>query len=142
MEHVKEPAKALAELYRVLAPDGRMLCTVPLFYEEHEAPFDFFRYTQFAHKCLFANAGFQIERIEWLEGFFGTCGYMFQAMSQYLPLRLKGSPIASLLASPFLIVVKLFSLFAAAIFYRLDIRWKVAHLGFPKNYVTVARKPI
>jgi hypothetical protein len=30
---------------------------------------------------------------------------------------------------------------AAAVFYRLDLRWKVTHLGFPKNYVIFAGKP-
>src|ERR1035438_6429096 len=31
LEHLKEPAKALSELYRVLAFGGRILCSVPLF---------------------------------------------------------------------------------------------------------------
>lgn len=48
------------------------MCAAPLFYEEHEQPYDFFRYTQFAHWLLFSQAGFQVERVEWLEGFFGT----------------------------------------------------------------------
>jgi len=45
LEHLKEPALALRELNRVLAPGGVLLCTVPLFYEEHEQPHDYFRYT-------------------------------------------------------------------------------------------------
>lgn len=141
MEHLKEPADALSELHRVLAPGGRILCTVPLFYEEHEQPFDFFRYTQFAHKYLFSDAGFDVERIEWLEGFFGTCGYMFEVTNLYLPTKFRGSIGIAVLATPFLFGVKMLSLFAAAVLYRLDLRWKVTHCGFPKNYVIVARKP-
>ena len=141
MEHLREPAKALSELYRVLAPGGRMICTVPLFYEEHEQPFDFFRYTQFAHQYLFTQAGFSIERVEWLEGFLGTCGYMLQVMHLYLPAKFQGAPPLAFLTTPFLVLVKAVSLFAAAVFYRLDLRWKVTHCGFPKNYVIFAKKP-
>jgi hypothetical protein len=125
----------------VLAPGGRIICTVPLFYEEHEQPFDFFRYTRFAHRYLFTQAGFEVERIEWLEGFFGTCGYMFQVMSRYLPARLQGARSIAFLATPFLVIIKTLSLFAAAVFYRLDLYFKVTHLGFPKNYVIFAAKP-
>lgn len=35
MEHLPEPRLVLAELFRVLKPDGRMIYTGPLFYEEH-----------------------------------------------------------------------------------------------------------
>ena len=141
MEHLKEPAKALSELYRVLVPGGRILCTVPFFYEEHEQPFDFFRFTRFAHKYIFSNAGFDVERIEWLEGFLGTCGYMFQVMYLYLPATFRGSRGIAVVATPLLFMIKTASLFAAAALYRLDLRWKVTDLGFPKNYVIVARKP-
>ena len=141
MEHLREPAKALSELFRVLAPGGRMISTAPLFYEEHEQPYDFFRYTQFAHRHLFAQAGFNVESVEWLEGFFGTCGYMFQVMHRYLPANFRGASLIAILAAPFVLVIKSLSLFAAALFYRLDLRWKVTHLGFPKNYVIFAAKP-
>lgn len=140
LEHLKEPERALKELCRVLAPGGRIICTVPLFYEEHEQPFDFFRYTQFAHKYLFPHVGFQIERIEWLEGFFGTCGYMFQTIFLYMPMLYRGSPLIAILATPFLMATKVFALIAAALFYRLDLTWKITHLGFPKNYVVIATK--
>jgi ubiquinone/menaquinone biosynthesis C-methylase UbiE len=42
------PKAALRELARVLKKGGRILYTGPLFYEEHEQPYDFYRYTQFA----------------------------------------------------------------------------------------------
>jgi SAM-dependent methyltransferase len=140
LEHLKEPARALAELHRVLAPGGRILCTVPFFFEEHEQPFDFFRYTQFAHRYLFTQAGFEVERIEWLEGFFGTCAYMFQVVYRYLPWTVRGSPGLVLAATPFLAAAKIASILAAAVFQRLDLRCKVTDGGFPKNYVVIARR--
>jgi SAM-dependent methyltransferase len=42
------PKAALRELARVLKKGGRILYTGPLFYEEHEQPYDFYRYTHFA----------------------------------------------------------------------------------------------
>lgn len=46
MEHLPEPARVLAELGRVIKPGGRMIYTGPFFYEEHEGPYDFYRYTR------------------------------------------------------------------------------------------------
>lgn len=58
MEHLPEPHLVLAELYRVLKPSGKMIYTGPLFYEEHEQPYDFYRYTQFGLRYLFESAHF------------------------------------------------------------------------------------
>ncbi len=139
MEHLDRPQEALAELQRVLKSGGTILCTAPLFYEEHERPYDFFRYTQFAQRMMFSKAGFRIERVEWLEGFFGTCGYMLQTVFLYVPNRITGSAILLVLA-PLLIFMRLAALLGSAIFYRLDMRWKITAAGFPKNYVVVASK--
>jgi SAM-dependent methyltransferase len=141
LEHLKEPARALQELHRVLKPGGRILCTVPFFFEEHEQPFDFFRYTQFAHRYLFTRAGFEVERVEWLEGFFGTCAYMFHVIYRCLPWTVRGSFGIALLATPLLVVTKTASVLASATFHRLDLKCKVTGAGFPKNYVVLARRP-
>jgi hypothetical protein len=87
-------------------PGDRLICTVPLFYEDHEQPFDFFRYAQFAHRCLFTQAGFEVERIEWPEGFFGMCGYVFQLVFRYLPAKFQGALPIAFLATPFLVIVR------------------------------------
>lgn len=87
MEHLPEPGRVLAELHRVLKVGGKMIYTGPLFYEEHEQPYDFYRYTQFGLRHLFESADFSIERLDWLEGYFGTVGYQLNSMYRYLPWR-------------------------------------------------------
>lgn len=48
LEHIANPELVWAEMKRILKPGGRILLSVPFLYKIHEAPFDFFRYTEFA----------------------------------------------------------------------------------------------
>lgn len=45
LEHVPDPAAHIAEILRVLAPGGRLLCFVPFMQPFHASPYDFQRYT-------------------------------------------------------------------------------------------------
>src|SRR5581483_3987262 len=58
LEHLPEPLEALRELHRLLVPGGRLMLTAPLVWEEHERPYDFFRYTRAGLEHLLAKAGF------------------------------------------------------------------------------------
>ena len=64
LEHQPDPAAFLAECARVCRPGGTILLTTPLLWPEHEAPYDFYRYTQFGLRHLFEQAGFRPEAIE------------------------------------------------------------------------------
>lgn len=69
LEHVKNPAKAVNEFYRVLKPGGHCLITVPQLSELHEEPNDYFRFTKFGLEEIFGSSGFKIILIEKRGGF-------------------------------------------------------------------------
>ena len=58
LEHVPSPSAVLAEVGRVLRPDGHVFLTVPLIWELHELPHDYFRYTPASLHLLLGRAGF------------------------------------------------------------------------------------
>lgn len=59
LEHLEEPAGAIAEMARVLRPGGHLVLTAPQAWRVHEAPHDFFRYTPFGLRHLAAKAGLE-----------------------------------------------------------------------------------
>lgn len=60
LEHVSNPSKIISEIARVLKPNGKPLLTVPLISDEHEQPYDFFRYTSFGLEKLFTENKLEI----------------------------------------------------------------------------------
>jgi len=55
LEHVADPAAHLAEIRRVLAPGGRILCFVPFMQPFHASPYDYHRYTEVGLREQFAG---------------------------------------------------------------------------------------
>ncbi len=60
LEHVLDQEQLMEEIYRVLKPDGLLLMTVPFVWDEHEAPYDYWRYTSFGSNYFFSKKGFEI----------------------------------------------------------------------------------
>ena len=69
LEHVKNPAKAVREFYRILKSGGYCLITAPQLNELHEEPHDYFRFTKYGLEEIFSHAGFKIILMERRGGF-------------------------------------------------------------------------
>ena len=59
-EHIFNIDEILSEIHRVLKPDGKLLITIPFAWDEHEAPFDYARYTSFGIKNILEKNLFEI----------------------------------------------------------------------------------
>ncbi|MBI3656778.1 MAG: class I SAM-dependent methyltransferase [Acidobacteria bacterium] len=70
LEHTREPGIVLREFSRVLRPCGAVHMIVPLLWEEHQKPYDYFRFTSHGLEYLLGEAGFEIQRMEPIGGFF------------------------------------------------------------------------
>ena len=83
LEHVNAPNTVLSELWRVLKPDGFLWLSAPFFFEQHEIPYDYFRYTTFGIKYLLESENFCIHKLEWLEGYYGALAYQLETATRF-----------------------------------------------------------
>lgn len=70
LEHVREPARVVAEIARALAPGGRLLLVAPQEWEVHQPPHDYFRYTRHGLQHLLESAGLVPGEIRPVGGYF------------------------------------------------------------------------
>lgn len=141
LEHISEPQLVIDELARVLKPGGTILFTAPLFYQEHEQPHDYFRYTKYAWNYLLPKSGLNTEKIEPLEGFFGLCGYFFEVMYYFLPKNIsKAGGKAGFIGTIILHAVHPLLALLSIFFHRLEKRIKLPVDIGSKNYAVIAVK--
>jgi len=140
MEHLPKPEMVLLELHRVLKPGGKLFFSAPLYYEEHEQPYDFYRYTQFGVREQFSRAGFATPEVKWLEGYLGTAAYQLSSLARKLPTRPTDLHGRWWLSPLFRVFRPIFGL-AARLCRDLDCEGRLTDRGHPKNYFAIVEKP-
>jgi SAM-dependent methyltransferase len=60
LEHVRDPAGAVAEMYRILKPGGLVYAATPFLQAFHGYPSHFANFTDIGHRNLFESVGFEI----------------------------------------------------------------------------------
>jgi SAM-dependent methyltransferase len=81
LEHVSEPADVLAEISRVLKKGGQAYLVAAHVRRQHQKPYDFYRFSEFALEYLAKKAGFSRWEITPSDGAMYTLGmysYFFQ----------------------------------------------------------------
>jgi SAM-dependent methyltransferase len=74
LEHTPDPHRVVCELGRVLRAGGRILLVVPLIWELHQVPHDYFRFTRYGLERMLDAGGFEVSRLVPLGGFFWLAG--------------------------------------------------------------------
>jgi SAM-dependent methyltransferase len=74
LEHTPFPRQMLHELSTALKPGGRLMIIVPTMWEEHQVPHDFYRFTRWGAVRLLEEAGFDVDSIRPIGGYFWFMG--------------------------------------------------------------------
>jgi SAM-dependent methyltransferase len=117
LEHVPEPAAVLAELHRVLHPEGKLLLTVPQEWYLHQPPHDYFRFTKYALQHLLDKTGFRIQKILPMGGYFLLMSHRIALFPRFF-FPPKKNILVSILRKPFKEIFELFFMRVLPIFFK------------------------
>ena len=70
IEHLRDPGLAICEMARSLKNGGALLLAAPHEWEVHQAPHDYFRFTQFGLRHLLEKAGLEVQEMRPAGGYF------------------------------------------------------------------------
>ena len=84
-EHIFNLDEILVEIRRVLKPNGNICLSVPFAWDEHEAPYDFARYTSYGITHILKKNGFEAVQVKKTTTYFLAISQLFIAyLSQYV----------------------------------------------------------
>lgn len=100
LEHCPYPDKVLEEVHRVLKPGGLFFFTIPFLWPLHDVPYDEYRYTPFALKRLFSEAGFSSVELFALGGWNASLAQLIGLWVRRSPMSSNKRKVLSTLAVP------------------------------------------
>lgn len=118
-EHIFNLSEIITELHRVLKPGGKMLVTVPLVWDEHEAPFDFGRYTSFGIKSLLESKGLKVIKFSKSTTYIQTL-FQLVILYSYRIFEKQNKYVRLLLLVPFVFPLNLFGSFLSLVLPNRD----------------------
>ena len=68
LEHIPNPLELWKEMARILAAKGKIIINVPFYHWIHEAPHDYYRYTEFALRRFVENSNLKLVKLERMGG--------------------------------------------------------------------------
>jgi SAM-dependent methyltransferase len=132
LEHVPDPFNAVREIYRILKPGAVAVISVPHLSRIHEAPYDYYRYTNFGLQHMLTQAGFEVVEVRRKGGLFSFLGHQCSTLLLGSVWGLPGLRQLAWFLNKWLITRPLYALDGM-----LD-RGGIFALG----YVVVARRPL
>jgi SAM-dependent methyltransferase len=141
LEHLQKPTESVKEMYRVLRSGGHLFVTAPMAHNEHQIPYDFFRYTSFGLKHICTEAGFREIRVTSMGGMFLRWAYEFPRLLIIFPeTGMKDGKInlAGILIYPMKVALLIIIRFFQMIFIVLDRFDKIKNDPF--GWKLIARK--
>jgi SAM-dependent methyltransferase len=84
LEHTPRPAELVAEMARVLAPEGLLILMAPFSFRLHEEPHDYFRYSPHGLAELCGRAGLEVTEVRAQGNLWSLLGHK---LNTYLGLR-------------------------------------------------------
>jgi SAM-dependent methyltransferase len=129
LEHVPDHQAGIFEIHRILKPGGCFIMSVPHISWLHNEPHDYFRFTKYGLRVLFAREGWEVENIVPAGGLFSLLGHVVSTMLINSTFRIP-------LLHPLARCVNKLVVGGAVILDRVLEKKKI----FALNYVAVCRK--
>lgn len=123
LEHVKNPRKAVSELFRILKNGGKLYLTAPLQARFHSVPHHYYNFTESGLRDLLDSEGFKNVVVEPNGGAFHFIANNIGLIPQeiYLQQVRHKKIVMAIMALPFLLVGSLVSIIMGPILYCLDV---------------------
>ena len=116
LEHHRNPAEMVAELYRITKKGGYLLISCPFLWPLHEEPSDYFRFSEHGLKELFKNYSVKILEIKKQGAIFSTASILFNEYLNNFAAGNKFNYFISLFIYPFFLFFQYLSFMLDKIF--------------------------